>query len=169
MPILVTGGRGKTSSRLSALLHQARVPFVVTSRSQDASVPYQQAHFDWSDETTYKTVLETASFKAVYLLGSGTSDLVEWMKALIDVARSHGVERFVLLSSSALEVGSPGQGQIHEYLMTLNVEYTVLRPSWFQGKPLEIVVRLLTGTRKSQRTTLPSEPKGGYEHLLCNG
>jgi festuclavine dehydrogenase len=134
MSILVTGGRGKTSSRLSALLHEAKIPFVVASRSKDASSPYQQTYFDWSSEKTYEPLLQSTSFKAAYLVPPPTGDLVERMKAFIDLARSYQVKRFVLLSASVLEAGGPGQGQIHQYLLTLGVEYTILRPSWFQGR-----------------------------------
>ena len=134
MSILVTGGRGNTSSRLSALLHEAKVPFVVASRSTDDSLPYQQVHFDWLDESTYKPVLAAAPFKAAYLIPPPSADIVERTKAFIDVARSEGVKRFVLLSGSPIEAGGFAHGQVHQYLISLGVEYTVLRPSWFQGE-----------------------------------
>ena len=134
MSILVTGGRGNTSSGLSALLHEANVPFVVASRSNDESSPYQQAQFDWSDESTYKPLLQSTPFKAAYLIPPPTSDMVERTKAFIDVACSQGVKRFVLLSASVIEASGPAHGQIHEYLTSLDVEYAVLRPTWFQRK-----------------------------------
>ena len=142
MSILVTGGRGKTSSRLSALLHDAEIPFVVASRSQDTTSPYQQAHFDWSDENTYRKLLESTPIRAAYLVPPPTSDLVDRLRDFIDQARSHGVNRFVLLSASPLEAGGPAQGQIHDYLLSLDVEYVVLRPTWFQGEYSRLTVGL---------------------------
>ncbi len=132
MSILVTGGRGNTSSGLCALLHEAKVPFVVASRSKDESSPYQQAQFDWLDESTYEPLLQSTLFNAVYLIPPPTVDMVERTKAFIVVALSQGVRRFVLLSSSAVEAGGPAHGQIHEYLISQDVEFAVLRPSWFQ-------------------------------------
>ena len=157
MSILVTGGRGNTSSGLSAILHEAKVPFVVASRSKDESSPYQQAQFDWSDESTYKPLLQSTPFRAAYLIPPPMSDMVERTKAFIDVACSQGVKRFVLLSASAVEAGGPAHGQIHEYIMSLNVEYAVLRPSWFQRKL--IVSRCsstLTESREHWRTVVSS-------------
>ena len=59
---------------------------------------------------------------------------VDPVKTFVDLARSRGVNRFVLLSSSAIKVGGPAHGQIHQYLSDLGVEYAVLRPTWFMGK-----------------------------------
>ena len=148
MSILVTGGRGNTASPLSALLNDVKVPFVVASRSKDPSSTYQQAHFDWQDESTYGTLLKSTPIKAAYLVGPPSNDFVGRMKAFIDIARRHGVKRFVLLSGSPVEAGGPGQGQVHEYLMTLGVEYTVLRPSWFQREILWVLGGLDTDNRR---------------------
>jgi festuclavine dehydrogenase len=50
----------------------------------------------------------------------------------IDVARSNGVRRFVLLSASNIEKGGPEMGKAHEFLAGLReIEYVVLRPTWF--------------------------------------
>lgn len=134
MSILVTGGRGKTASRLSSLLHEAQVPFMVASRSKDVSSPYQQVHFDWSDEASYQKVFENTPIKAVYLLPTALGDMVDRAKIFIDVGKAHGVKRFVTMSSSGQEPGSPMHGQIHEYVMKTGLEWTVLRPSWFMGQ-----------------------------------
>ncbi len=32
-----------------------------------------------------------------------------------------------------MEPGHPAMGKVHEYLLSLKVEYAVIRPSWFFG------------------------------------
>lgn len=134
MSILVTGGRGKTSSRLSTLLHEASIPFVVASRSNDTSSPYKQVRFDWSDETTWGTTLESTQIRAVYLVPMPSENMVKDVNGFIDLARARGVKRFVLVSSSGQERGSGLHGLVHDHLATIGVEYAVLRPTWFQGE-----------------------------------
>ncbi|MFF3145458.1 NmrA family NAD(P)-binding protein, partial [Streptomyces sp. NPDC057927] len=46
-------------------------------------------------------------------------------------ARSAGVHRAVLLSSSAIPAGGPAVGQVHQALPGLFEQWAVLRPSWF--------------------------------------
>jgi festuclavine dehydrogenase len=133
MAVLLTGGRGKTASRLASLLNEAKIPFVVASRSKDASSPYQQVRFDWSNESTFDKVFEVTPIKAVYLLPPASGDMVEKAIKFIDVGKAHGVKRFVTMSSSAQPPGSPMHGQIHDYVMKAGVEWAVLRPSWFMG------------------------------------
>lgn len=57
------------------------------------------------------------------------------MKTFIDLAMQKGVKRFVLLSASLLDVGDgPMMGKVSKYVTSLNVEYAILRPTWFMGK-----------------------------------
>ena len=140
MTILVLGGRGKTARRLASLLHDAKIPFLLASRSTSDDCAYPQARFDWFKEETYREIFQQAQsasdhdvapITAIYIVSPGSLDMVPAMKSFIDYARNKSVQRFVLLSSSAVEAGGPGYGQIHQYLMELKVEYAVLRPSWF--------------------------------------
>jgi festuclavine dehydrogenase len=55
------------------------------------------------------------------------------MKAFIDFARQKGIKRFVPLSASVFKAGGSAMGQVHQYLIDLEVDYTVLRPGWFVG------------------------------------
>jgi festuclavine dehydrogenase len=60
-------------------------------------------------------------------------DVFPPMKAFIDFARPKGIKRFVLLSASVFKAGGPAMEQVHQYLIDLGVDYTMLRPSWFMG------------------------------------
>ncbi|KAL1974675.1 hypothetical protein VTN31DRAFT_4879 [Thermomyces dupontii] len=143
MSILVLGGRGKTSSRLARLLAQANIPFILASRTVSDTVPYPQTQFDWDDKTTYPKLFADARAKtgkpvsAVYIVASASADVGQQLKDFIDVAvKENNVSRIVLLTASTMEKGGPGMGQGHEYLVKLHeeigLEYTVLRPTWFQ-------------------------------------
>lgn len=140
MSILVLGGRGKTSTHLATLLREHNIPFVVASRNPTESGSIQHLRFDWLDENTYPNVLSSKRdpIWAVYMVAPEVPDCLTPMKKFIDHARQRGTKRFVLLSSSAIAAGGPFFGKVHEYLCTLEVEYSVLRPSWFQGM-LEII------------------------------
>jgi hypothetical protein len=62
------------------------------------------------------------------------------VKPFIDLAISKGVKRFVLLTASQAEIGSPVlMGKVHEYLLNIKVDYTVLRPTWFIRMTCELV------------------------------
>ena len=53
-------------------------------------------------------------------------------KAFIDLAISKGVPRIVLLSSSVWDVGDgPMTAAVSQYIISLGVEYAILRPTWF--------------------------------------
>lgn len=58
------------------------------------------------------------------------------MIELIDYARSRDATRFVLQSASSIEAGGPTMGKVHAYLRELGqrgeVDWAVLRPTWFQ-------------------------------------
>ncbi|KAI2641174.1 putative ergot alkaloid A [Xylaria nigripes] len=138
MTILLLGGRGKTSSRLAALIHAANLPFIVASRSTSPTSPYHQAQYDWTQDDTFKNPFIKATnegmkpISAVYLVPPPFFDLAPPMVRFVDFAREQGVKRFVLLSASTIEKGGPAMGQVHEYLASLgDVEYAVLRPTWF--------------------------------------
>jgi len=54
------------------------------------------------------------------------------MKALIDLAVEKGVQRFVLLSGSVLDVADgPMMGKVSKHISSLGVEWAILRPTWF--------------------------------------
>ena len=128
MTILLTGGNGKTSSRLAALLKQEGYPLLVASRSGPRTDGIKSCHFDWLDESTYASPFEAASdISALYIVAPRTLDMLTPTKGFIDYALKKGVKRFVLLSASSIECGDPAHGKIHEYIKSLNVEYGVIR------------------------------------------
>ncbi|KAI9819817.1 MAG: hypothetical protein M1832_003892 [Thelocarpon impressellum] len=132
MTILVLGGTGKTGSRLTSLLIEAKVATLVASRSGTAPAGAKGVKFDWTDEATYGAPFAAdADIKAVYLVPPPFLDVFAAMKKFVDLARSKGVERFVLLGASNIEPGGPATGEVHQYLIDLGVDYTVLRPTWF--------------------------------------
>jgi festuclavine dehydrogenase len=138
MTILITGGRGKTSSRLAMILAQADIPFIHASHSSSViSGSPSQCYFDWLDQNSWENpFLKESDIHAAYLVAPPLIDTVAQMKSFIEFAKAKGVRRYVLLSASAVPIGGPAMGQVHEFLSTLGVQYAVLRPTWFMGMSL---------------------------------
>lgn len=134
MTILLTGGTGKSATPLANLLLEANKSVVLATRSGKVPAPFRGARFDWLDASTYNIPFEVdATIDRVYLIAPRIFDMLPPMKAFIDFAIEKGVERFVLMSAGLLEAGGPAMGLVHEYLASLDVEYCVLRPSFFFG------------------------------------
>ncbi|KAL2071799.1 hypothetical protein VTL71DRAFT_13034 [Oculimacula yallundae] len=138
MAILLTGGKGKTSSRLGHLLKDAKIPFIMTSRRGDtgSSDDLPVAKFDLTDASTYENPFQHSSIKgdkvtAIYLVLPETADPVTPTIAFIDHAvKEHGVKRFALLSGTTATKGGPTVGKLWEHLDKIDVEYCVLKASW---------------------------------------
>lgn len=124
--VLVTGGTGKTGARVAARLRAlGHVPRVAARHPGADGV-----RFDWDDAATYDDAL--AGVDAVYLVAPvGAADPLPPMRALVDAALARGVQRFVLLSASALPEEGPAMGAVHGYLRRRAPEWAVLQPSWF--------------------------------------
>jgi len=137
--VLLTGGTGKTSSRIADKLQKLNIPVLLTSRKGQAGAPAGQkaVKFDWYDEATHLNPFnEDKNIDTVYLIivPRPDSDAVAIVKKFIELAREKGVKRFLLMSASVMEKGGPApQGQIHAHLESIGVDYGVLRPSWFFG------------------------------------
>lgn len=124
--ILVIGGTGTTGRLVTATLADAGRPVRVASRRASAG----DVRFDWYDPGTHHAAMEGVT--GVYLIPPvGEVDPAPVMLPLLELARTRGVRRAVLLSSSAIEAGSPGLGEVQARLGTLLPEWAVLRPSWF--------------------------------------
>ncbi|KAF9470213.1 NAD(P)-binding protein [Pholiota conissans] len=151
MTILVTGGRGKTGIALSKLLHDANLPFLIASRSGQATAPYKAVIFDWADPTTYENPFKAdPNIDRIYVVGpEGIYDALPAVKPFIDFARTKGVKRFVLLGASRLGAGDSFLGAVHQYLIDIGVEYAVLRPTWFYQN---FSTTLLSSIRDSNQT-----------------
>ncbi|PYI33854.1 ergot alkaloid A [Aspergillus indologenus CBS 114.80] len=140
MTILVLGGRGKTASRLSALLHEAQIPFVVGTSSTAPIATYRTAHFDWLNKDTWTNAWDQAPepITAIYLVGAHAPEFVHPMFEFIDLAHSRGVRRYALVSASNTEKGDPMMGEAHAHLDSKEgVKYVVLRPTWFMENHIE--------------------------------
>jgi festuclavine dehydrogenase len=153
MSILLTGGIGKTSSRIASLLLERGIPTILTSRRAEGTqysgtFVGRIVKFDWLDESTFENPFTFASalgpegrIKAIYLvMPPFRADSFSVVKPFIDLAVSKGVKRFVLMSVLATEKGMLGHGKVHEYLVDLGVEYAILRPSWFFGELSERLI-----------------------------
>ncbi|KAJ9642050.1 hypothetical protein H2199_005265 [Coniosporium tulheliwenetii] len=138
MAILLTGGTGKTSIRIARLLQDANIPFLLASRNAETGAPsgMSASKFDWLDSSTFENPFRYdfpngESISAVYLVAPTVADPVPALNALIDLAVSKGVKRFVLLAGSTTEPGGHHVGQIWQRFIDTGLEYCVLRPTWF--------------------------------------
>lgn len=124
--VLVTGGRGKTGSRVAAGLAAAGIPYRVGTRIPKGP---QDRRLDWADRSS-ATAFDGCD--AVYLVApTDRTDHLVVMEALLRDAIDQGVGRFVLLSASLLEPGGPMMGEVHAWLADNAPDWAVLRPSWF--------------------------------------
>jgi festuclavine dehydrogenase len=133
--ILLIGGTGKVASSIAQLLKEHGHPTILASRKGTApAAGFTSCRFDWLDSKTFNVPFEKAqNIASVFLTAPAVMDVFPPMKAFIDFARPKGIKRFVLLSASVFKAGGPAMGQVHQYLIDLRVDYTVLRPSWFMG------------------------------------
>ncbi|MFD2700964.1 ergot alkaloid biosynthesis protein [Paenibacillus shunpengii] len=129
--ILITGGRGKTGTRIANRLDQSGYPYSTTLRNkQDIINPMKQVHFDWYDRLTFLPAVENV--ERVYLVAPvGDPEPIEVMQPFIEMALEQGVRRFVLLSSASISEEGPVFGPVHQLLKERAPEWTVLRPSYF--------------------------------------
>jgi uncharacterized protein YbjT (DUF2867 family) len=140
MTIFVTGGTGKTGLVLSRLLKAANRPALIGSRSGTAPFPYKAVKFDWFDNKTFENPFKAdPNIDGVYLVVPSVIGQLHIVRSFIDLAISKGAKRFVLLTGSQVEIGDPPlMGKVHEYLVNIKVDYTVLRPTWFIRKCLSM-------------------------------
>ena len=118
---LVLGGTGKTGRRVAEKLQARGVKTRIASRSADLP-------FDWNDRSTWDAALEGVT--AVYV--SYAPDLAipgakDAIRAFVEKAVAHGVQRLVLLSGRGEEEAQDCERIIQE----AGVEWTVVRASWF--------------------------------------
>jgi hypothetical protein len=133
--ILLLGGTGKVASRIAPLFSNG-YSVLQASRSGSSSSPpnCHGVKFDWNDPTTYERPFENVSISAIFLVAPSTTDPFAPMKIFIDLAITKGVQRLVLLSASLMDVGDgPMMSKVSTYISLLNIEYAILRPTWFMG------------------------------------
>lgn len=128
--ILVLGATGKTGRRLVPLLEARGAMVRAGSRRPDSS----HILFDWHQPGTYDAALRGVD--AVYLIGPDmVADPRPQVGAFLDVARTHGVRRIVLLSSMGVDFPNEGRGtgryDLEQQVMASGFEWTLLRPCGF--------------------------------------
>ncbi|MEV0281981.1 NAD(P)H-binding protein [Streptomyces sp. NPDC050610] len=127
---LVIGATGTTGSRTAAQLTAAGHRVKAASRRAAPVADAEPVRFDWYDASGHAAALDGVD--RVYLVPPvGDSDPAASMLPFLQRARSAGVRRAVLLSSSAIPEGGPAVGAVHRALSGLFDEWAVLRPSWF--------------------------------------
>ncbi|QGQ99799.1 ergot alkaloid biosynthesis protein [Paenibacillus psychroresistens] len=129
--ILLTGGQGKTSSRISQLL--INQGYLIRSAGRSApkmdNALADHVNFDWYDDSTHEAALQGIS--AIYLVAPPDMHPEEFMIPFIRKALDASIRRFVLLSSASVSEHGPVFGPIHQYLQKHAPEWAVLRPSYF--------------------------------------
>lgn len=125
-PVLVTGATGNTGSAVSRLLKAAAVEVRDASRRPGP----EGVRFDWNDPSTYAPTLRDA--ERMYLVAPiGEAEPAPIVQRLLEIGRSQGLRRAVLLSSSAVEPADTGLGALHRLVSDLVPEWAILQPSWF--------------------------------------
>ncbi|OZB91285.1 NAD(P)H-binding protein [Paenibacillus sp. XY044] len=129
--ILITGGQGKTSSRLAQLLIHQGNPIRSAGRgpSKIENALADHVRFDWYDDSTHDAALQ--SIGAVYLVAPTGMHPEDVMIPFIRKALDASASRFVLLSSASVTEHDPVFGPVHQYLKEHAPEWAVLRPSYF--------------------------------------
>lgn len=127
---LVIGATGTTGSRTAAQLTAAGHRVKAASRQATPVAGAEPVPFDWYDPATHAAALDGVD--RVYLIPPVCdSDPAAIMLPFLSQARTAGVHRAVLLSSSAIPEGGPAVGTVHQELPDLFEQWAVLRPSWF--------------------------------------
>jgi ergot alkaloid biosynthesis protein len=143
MSVLVTGGTGTTGRMVVQGLKERGIATKIGTRRPSNA---DEVLFDWQKPESARAAF--AGMDAVYVVApTNTSDHGKVVSPVLEIARSCGVRRFVLLSASSLEAGGPMMGQIHSYLKDNVSEWTVLRPTWF----------LQNFSQKHHQTTISEE------------
>ncbi|KAF2145480.1 uncharacterized protein K452DRAFT_283834 [Aplosporella prunicola CBS 121167] len=151
MSILLTGGTGKVSLRLSQLLSSTTppTPHLIASRhatTTPSTLPSAlPVPFDWLDPVTHSMPFKAAAaaglppIEAVSLVAPAAPEPSTLLIKFVDMAvREYGVKRFLLIAGSSAElVGGPKQGlgevwaRFLELAKEQGVGFCVLRPTWF--------------------------------------
>ena len=141
MAILLTGGTGKTSTRIARFLQDRKTPFLLASRKAEAAGPSGKSatNFDWLNSSTFEKPFQHKfpdgeSISAAYLIAPQVPDPVPSINAFIYLAVKHGVKIFVMMTGSLVEKGGHNVGKVWSHLDDVGVEYTVLLATWLMGK-----------------------------------
>lgn len=118
---LVLGGKGKTGSRVVALLQQLNWPVYIGSRTGDRP-------FDWEDPATWKKAIDGMhSIYVSYYPDVAVPGAVDAIRALIKLAAGSGVQKLVFLSGR----GEAEAQDCEKIVMASGIDWTIVRASWF--------------------------------------
>ena len=118
---LVLGGKGKTGSRVVAQLQQLEWPVYIGSRSGDRP-------FDWEDAGTWKKAIQGMEVIYVsYYPDLAVPGAVDAIRAFTQLAVESGVRQLVLLSGR----GEAEAQECEKMVMALDIDWTIVRASWF--------------------------------------
>ncbi|KAJ3543928.1 hypothetical protein NMY22_g2964 [Coprinellus aureogranulatus] len=135
MSFLITGGASQVGTAVARLLKEAGQKVVIASRSGNVPEGFDSVKLDWTDPSTLDAPFKSGEpIRGVYiLLPPGYVDPSENVKTFIDDTVAHGVQRFVLLSGSAVLKEAQGFGisTVWRYLEAKGHDYFALRPTWF--------------------------------------
>lgn len=129
---LVLGGTGKTGrrvvDRLAAAGHEVRAAARTPSGDAAGVTPVR---FDWDDVSTHDAAL--AGAEAVYLVTPALRLVSEpVVTPFLARAAAAGVSRVVLLSARGVDMAPESPlGQVEQAVRESGMEWTILRPSWF--------------------------------------
>lgn len=161
MAILLTGGTGKTATRLAQLLQAAKIPLLLASRGAPSGPNSETpaVKFDWLDATTFSSPFQHnfpngERITAIYVITPQVQDPTEPVNSFIDVAVKHGVKRFVVLTGSSCELGGRHAGKVWQYLVDSKLDFCILRATWFMG--MRGPVHRLSVTADKIRKLLPA-------------
>ncbi|MFJ8433852.1 NAD(P)H-binding protein [Kitasatospora sp. NPDC094019] len=127
---LVIGATGTTGRRVATGLAAEGHSVKAAGRSATPVEGARAVRFDWDEPGTWGEAVDGVD--RVYLVPPiGSSDPAAAMLPFLRRARTAGVRRAVLLSSSAIPAGGPAVGRVHQALPDLFEQWAVLRPSWF--------------------------------------
>ncbi|GAB7184666.1 Rossmann-fold NAD(P)(+)-binding protein [Kitasatospora sp. Ki12] len=127
---LVIGATGTTGRRVVAGLTAEGHRVKAAGRTAAAVAGARAVRFDWDVPATWSEAVDGVD--RVYLVPPiGSAEPAAVMLPFLRQARAAGVHRAVLLSSSAIPVGGPAVGRVHQELPGLFEQWAVLRPSWF--------------------------------------
>jgi uncharacterized protein YbjT (DUF2867 family) len=120
--VLVTGGNGKTGKRVAERLIASGRQVRIGSRSGNPA-------FDWNNQAGWAAALD--GVEAVYVAYQpdlAVPTALETVTVFFDEAVNRGVKKIVLLSGR----GEPEAEAAEAALRERNVDWTILRSSWFQ-------------------------------------
>jgi uncharacterized protein YbjT (DUF2867 family) len=142
--VFITGATGNQGSGVAKSLVEAQYKVKALTRNPESSTAKKITHAnleyvkgDLNDVNTYKAYLQDTD--AVFSVQSGENGVIAEIKQgkdLADIARQVGVKHFIYSSvaGAGLHTGIPhweSKREIEEHIKSINLPFTILRPSYF--------------------------------------